>query len=519
MYIGKIYSKILLVLILNLFTVAILFSQASFNSNKLISVNIPEQKQFNFLYSDFFSGFNASSKPSFINDTIFKNGKLFYDDTEYNIRSSVWRPVVLTTGVNVLTWSVDRFITRSSYSKVGLKSWKYNLTHDWVWDTDPFQVDFLGHPFSGAMFFNTARSSGYSFVQSFPFAVFGSVQWKYFGENDLPTINDLITTSVSGTAYGEMLYRLSSNILDDTKVGSERVFREIFAGIIDPVRGINRLLQGRTFRVTSKEIYQKEPLTISIGGGIQKLNKVTSFGTGLTSELVSLSLVYGDPFEKRKRKPFDFFESKIVLDNGDVIGKSFVDNLSAYGLLFGKNAQPGKMKMLIGIFQHYDYFDNSIFELGNLFFSGGIISKLPLGQKSFLNTNLHLGLVPFGGYSIKPGPDTAPFRDFNYGGGAGAKIESTLDFRNFVNINIFASYYWMDTYSGIKENNFIGIFKPTILFRVYKNMQLGFQYFVYTNDKFAETVHTSNLRSSEQKFVLLFNIGNNNSLPKSLKHS
>jgi len=112
MYIGKIYSKILLVLILNLFTVAILFSQASFNSNKLISVNIPEQKQFNSLYSDFFSGFNASSKPLFINDTIFKNGKLFYDDTEYNIRSSVWRPVVLTTGVNVLTWSVDRFITR-----------------------------------------------------------------------------------------------------------------------------------------------------------------------------------------------------------------------------------------------------------------------------------------------------------------------------------------------------------------------------------------------------------------------
>ena len=74
-----------------------------------------------------------------------------------------------------MTRVFDRYVMNASYSRVGLKSWGYNLTHGWVWDTDRFGVDFLGHPISGAMFFNAARSSGYSFVQSFPIAIFGSM--------------------------------------------------------------------------------------------------------------------------------------------------------------------------------------------------------------------------------------------------------------------------------------------------------------------------------------------------------
>jgi hypothetical protein len=151
---------------------------------------------------------------------------------------------------------------------------------------------------------------------------------------------------------------------------------------------------------------------------------------------------------------------------------------------------------------------SDLFELGNLTFGGGMLSELPVGQKSSLYTNLHLGIVPFGGYSIKLGPDTASFRDFNYGGGAGAKFESNLDFHNFLSIYISAFYYWMARYSGTKENNLIGIIRPTVFFRVCKNMQLGFQYFLYTNDKYSYKVHTSNLISSEQKVVLLFNLGN-----------
>ena len=500
--------KILFIFIFNLISVSFLYPQNVFYSHQLFTGNNTSQKNLYLLHSEIYSGFQTGTIPYFKNDSAYNGGKLLNDDPEYNKRYSIWYPAALITGTNFLTWTYDRYILNASFSRVGLKSWKYNLTHGWVWDIDRFGVDFLGHPLSGAMFFNAARSSGYSFMQSFPYAIFGSVEWKYFGENDRPTFNDLITTSVAGTLTGEILYRLSSDILDDTKRGSERVFREIFAGIVDPVRGINRLLQGRSFRVTTKEIYQKEPLKILIGGGIQKINNGNSFGTGKTSELINLSIVYGDPFENRKRKPLDYFESNIVLDNGDRAGKSIVDNLSLNGLLFGKNAQAGNLKMLMGVFQHYDYFNNHIFELGNLTFSGGIISEMPVGQKSFLHTNLHLGIVPFGGYSINLGPDTSLFRDFNYGGGVGSKIDCTLEIHKFININLSAIYYWMKTYSGIKEDNLIGIIEPTILLRVQKNIQLGFQYFLYTNDKYSNKIHTSNIINSEQKFVVLYNFGN-----------
>jgi hypothetical protein len=501
--------KQVLISFFTLFSVASLYSQDSFKSFQLPDVNIGGPKDFSSLHTEFGLGFNTGPKFLLNNDTSFNKVKLIKDDPEYNKRYPFWYPITLITGTNVLTWGYDRYVLNASFSRVGFNSWKYNLTHGWVWDTDRFGVDFLGHPISGAMFFNAARSSGYSYLQSFPYVVFGSVQWKYFGENDSPTINDLITTSVAGSLAGEILYRLSSNILDDTKRGSERVFREIFAGIVDPVRGVNRLLKGTAFRATTKEIYQKEPVKITLGAGVQKISNGIGFGAKKTSELLYLSIVYGDPFENRKRKPFDYFESNIILDNGDRAGKSIVDNLSAFGLLFGKNGQSGNTKLMTGIFQHYDYFNNSIFELGNLTFSGGILSKMAVGQKSLLYSNLHLGIVPFGGYSVKLGPDTALFRDFNYGGGAGAKLESTFGFRNIVNLNISALYYWMYRYTGTKENNLIGIIRPTLLIRVVRNVQLGFQYFLYTNDKYYQQIHTSNLKSSEQKFMLLFDFGTN----------
>jgi hypothetical protein len=67
--------------------------------------------------------------------------------------------------------------------------------------------------------------------------------WEYFGENTRPSKNDLINTPISGAFLGEILYRISSNILDDRKRGAERVWREFFAGLINPTRALNRFTQ------------------------------------------------------------------------------------------------------------------------------------------------------------------------------------------------------------------------------------------------------------------------------------
>ncbi len=51
----------------------------------------------------------------------------------------------------------------------------------------------------------------------------------------LPAYNDIINTTVSGALFGKILYRLSSNILDDRSTGVKRFFREFVAAILTPV--------------------------------------------------------------------------------------------------------------------------------------------------------------------------------------------------------------------------------------------------------------------------------------------
>ena len=200
---------------------------------------------------------NEPKKSSLIDTTVQnKYGDLLDDDPEYNKRYVFWKPALEVFATNVFVLSVDRYVFKYSYStEVGLNSWKHNLKTGWEWDKDRFGINFIGHPYSGAITFNAGRSNGYNYFQSTAFATAGSLMWEYFGENTLPSYNDLINTPVNGAFLGEILYRLSSNVLDDRTRGAERVFREICAGIIDPKRGIDRLLQGKTFRRTNKDVY------------------------------------------------------------------------------------------------------------------------------------------------------------------------------------------------------------------------------------------------------------------------
>ena len=185
-----------------------------------------------------------------------KYGDLLNDDPAFNKRYPVWIPVTRVMMNNVFIWSVDRFIFNFDFSHISPATWKENLRSGWEWDNDHFGTNFVGHPYSGNSYFNIARSNGYNFWQSFPFAVEGSLMWEYFGENTQPSKNDIINTPISGMFLGEVLYRISSNILDDRTRGINRFWRELIAGILDPSRALNRLtgenVQGNLKRSVSK---------------------------------------------------------------------------------------------------------------------------------------------------------------------------------------------------------------------------------------------------------------------------
>ena len=68
-----------------------------------------------------------------------------------------------------------------------------------------------------------------------PYTFIGSLTWEFLCENNYPSINDFISTSIGGIALGEITHRLSYLVLDDSKRGLERAGREILAGLISPM--------------------------------------------------------------------------------------------------------------------------------------------------------------------------------------------------------------------------------------------------------------------------------------------
>lgn len=436
-------------------------------------------------------------------DTRPKNiyGDLLNDDPVYNPRYPWYVPAFKVAVSNVVSWASSRYIFNFDWARISTTTWKNNLKSPWVWDDDRFGTNFIGHPHSGNIYFNIARSNGYSYWKSLPYAIGGSLMWEYFGENTGPSKNDLINTPFSGMFLGEVLYRITSNILDDRTRGSNRFWRELLAGLINPPRGLNRLTQGKMSRVTNKEVYQKEPLNITFSAGAHRVNENNKFGTGPTTGIFNLQFDYGDPFEVRKRKPFDVFRLRIESRYGSET--KFLDNVMGYGLLFGKNVVRGHG--LIGGFQYFDYWNNKVFEMGSLGFGLGLISRIPLPKTSFLYSSIHIGAVPLAANRTNFGPDTSLSRMYKFSGGLEAKIEETLNINKWASIGLNAYYYWTHNYEDHPGRNSIAIVKPRVTLRFLGNLSLGFEHHIYLVDEYLRDVSTLHVKRTEQKvFLQLF---------------
>jgi len=428
-------------------------------------------------------------------------GDLLNDDPIYNKKSDWPVPLYKVLIQEVELWAIDRYIFNYDFSRIGFNSWSNNLKQGFAFhDTDRFGIDFWGHPYTGGGYFNAARSVGFSFYECLPYTIFGSAMWKYFFENDRPSYVDLVNTSISGMLGGEILYRLSSNLLDDRTTGAERFFREALTAVMSPSRFTSRLFQGKLTSVTDQEVYQKEVLNTTVYAGAHLNSNVTSGST--TSEILGWQFEYGNPFEVRDRKPFDAFKFRLEINAG--VGRKFLDEVTAYGNLF---AGSSTSNVLFTGYQLFDYWDNHTFELGTIGLGPGVITKLAISDKMDLFTTLHLAWVPFAGNSPYGGvSDTSKERDYNYCGGAEGELETILNFNNFVQLSARANYYWMHAYF-IHDNNYIGILRPKLTVNIFKDLGIGAEDIIYFNDRYVGGDHPPpDLHStrSEQKIFIQY---------------
>lgn len=131
---------------------------------------------------------------------------------------------------NVSNWyKKDRRAVNMQYRRT--------FTHLPVYDADVWYINYLGHPYAGACYYNAIRSQGAKFWQAGLFSFGHSLVWEYVAEGGLeqPSIQDLIVTPVVGSILGELIHH-------STMVMSRNGFKwyeKVFVCLFNPMFAVN----------------------------------------------------------------------------------------------------------------------------------------------------------------------------------------------------------------------------------------------------------------------------------------
>lgn len=248
-------------------------------------------------------------------------------------KNSISAPIIAgeVLGQNVFVWSWDYYVLNKDYAHTNLDYWKRNLREGWDWDHNHWAINFYGHPYQGSMYYAAARSGGYGFYRSLLWAGLGSLTWEMFAETEYPAPNDLVTTTIAGSMYGEVLYRLSRLVYNKKEVPW---YRQLAAFVLEPAGFLQRKVFGNRDPYIG---WVPIELTIAVGGG-SRFGSDYRFGTKAADELdkewndhyafLAGHLEYGKPYNIVKQ-PFDYFTldatGEVGFEGGvlqlDVMGK------------------------------------------------------------------------------------------------------------------------------------------------------------------------------------------------------
>lgn len=377
----------------------------------------------------------------------------------------------------------------AAFACVTWDSWQANIKHGPEWDWNSFQINWIGHPYQGAAYYNSARSLGMNFWTSAPYAFFGSLTWEYFGETHPPSGNDLVTTTLGGIFLGETLHRLSDQILDDRSAGSGRVWREIFAALVNPVRGFNRLVGGEARQQRRYINHMRAPMQSMLSFGGHFSREAAGTDSVKSAPTINFGLIYGDAFEERDSsfKPFDLFalSSWLRITKTAENTRSFL-NAYGYGILWGKQLNyTDRPKHVAGIFHHLDYINNEAINIGAMTLAGGLLSDFQFTDALRLQTSLHAGPIVLGGANseyVDPAEgsdDPGDTRDYIMGPGVSGKLDLLLQHKKFGNIIVRAAHWTIKGVDSVRGTERLNIVNSRIMFPIWNTLHLGVEHTYY----------------------------------------
>lgn len=380
--------------------------------------------------------------------------------------------------INGLVWTYDRFIRSGGGAgfRVGFQSWKQNILNGFNWDDNGFSTNQYAHPYHGSINFNAARSNGYGYFESFAFSWGGSYLWEYFGETHHPALNDWINTSMGGAAFGEALFRLSRMITDNTATGSGRFWKEVGGTVVNPARGLTRMVTGEWSEVRQNapdRFAKSHHMVWRFGARTEGSGNLWTSDT--THAFLELAAGYGDVFLGEYKKPFDTFDFGLQVNFKD---KETIGRVQAKGLLFATPySESENTKTLIGGYQYYDYINNSAFEFGAQRIGASFMSQRKSGKDFEARTHIDLLAIVLGATGDAYPSFTG--RDYDFGPGAAVIVGGELRYKGHPFFSLEQQVNFIHTLNGTPSDHLLNETTVAIEIPLFSTFALNATYFLY----------------------------------------
>lgn len=381
-------------------------------------------------------------------------------DIAYYGREHFWRAAGEVFGFNMGLWAFDRFVQHGDWSYINFHTIGQNFKHGFIWDNDKLNTNMFLHPYNGNLFYNAARSNGFNYWKSGLFSIAGSAMWELFMECEYPSTNDIIATPIGGMCIGEVCFRASDAFIDDRTRGMDRFTRELATLIVSPMRGLTRIITGDAwrYRPTSGRMFGTPNLAVEfgLGGGILDFRHDGSkFKAGGAMEL---NIEYGDRFEIKSRKPYDYFNVGATLNF--MKGQPVLQHLEIKGRLLGREfLEENDIHVSVGLFQHFDFYDSDSIKGGAVPYKLGVPASVGAGvlfrdierHRFVLDAYAHVNAVLLG--SVLSDYYMVDERNYNLANGFSIKSGANLNFdRGKWDISLSNEYYRLYTWKGYERN-------------------------------------------------------------------
>ncbi len=365
----------------------------------------------------------------------------------------------------------DRYVKKADYAYVTVRTMAKHLNPaSWQWDNDPFPTNQIAHPYHGSIYFNTFRSNGFSFWRSVPAAFVGSYLWETFAENQRPAPNDFINTSFAGVMLGEVTHRIAEKIHNSHRKGFWKKSGEVFALLINPADGLNRIVDGDWGKTPW---YAKKgelpPITMDFDLGLRNFttNNTNPFFKGGGGVYGRIKLNYGSP-GKEYKTPFSNFSVVTEFGKDDSSGLNIV---SLQGSITGWKINAVRNTHLAILSANYDYIRNEAFFYSGESIKFNLLSEYELPRNSRINTYFGLGAIILS--AIPDAYREYSARNYDYGAGATFNAGGLLNINNRLSYNIRYTGSWSRTINGNRANYYLSTFTNELSLRLVKTFSIS----------------------------------------------